>query len=84
VSKILPDKGYGFLTSEDGRGVYFHKNSVLHGAFSRLKVGTTVSFHEEPGDKGPQATTLRVLRMVRSPVSAKRTTTIPDLEIGPS
>jgi hypothetical protein len=35
-----------------------------------LQVGTTVSFHEERGEKGPQASTLRVLRMGRSPADA--------------
>jgi len=58
VSKILPDEGYGFLTSDDNRGIYFHKNSVLNRAFSRLKVGTVVRFLEEPGEKGPQASTV--------------------------
>src|SRR6516162_1441051 len=47
VSKILPQEGYGFLTSDDGREIYFHKNSVLGGAFPRLKVGTVVRFIEE-------------------------------------
>ena len=61
VSKILPQEGYGFLTSDDGREIYFHKNSVLGRAFPRLKVGTTVKFVEEPGDKGPQASTVRIV-----------------------
>jgi cold shock CspA family protein/ribosome-associated translation inhibitor RaiA len=61
VSKILPHEGYGFLTSDDGREIYFHKNSVLGRAFPHLKVGTTVKFVEEPGDNGPQASTVRVV-----------------------
>jgi cold shock CspA family protein len=60
VSKILPQEGYGFLTSEDGSEIYFHKNSVLDRAFARLKVGTTVQFVEEPGEKGTQASTVRL------------------------
>jgi len=61
VSRILPDQAYGFLTSEDGRRIYFHKNSVLHRDFTRLKVGSKVSFVEELGDKGPQASTVRIV-----------------------
>ena len=61
VSKIFPREGYGFLTSDDGREIYFHKNSVLGRAFPHLKVGTTVKFVEEPGDNGPQASTVRVV-----------------------
>jgi len=60
VSKMLPDEGYGFLTSGDGREIYFHKNSVLGRGFSKLKVGTIVRFAEEEGEKGPQASSVRI------------------------
>lgn len=72
VSKILPDEGYGFLTSDDSRGIYFHKNSVLNRKFARLKVGTRVSFVEELGDKGPQASTVRIVSKGTVPPSAKQ------------
>jgi cold shock CspA family protein/ribosome-associated translation inhibitor RaiA len=72
VSKILQDEGYGFLTSDNERGIYFHKNSVLNRAFSRLKVGTSVSFIEELGEKGPQASTVRIISKGRIPPSAKQ------------
>jgi len=65
VSKIFPREGYGFLTSDDGREIYFHKNSILGRAFSRLTVGTTVRFVEEQGEKGPQASTVRIVPMRR-------------------
>ena len=72
VGKILQGEGYGFLTSDDGRGIYFHKNSVLNGAFSHLKVGTRVSFVEELGEKGPQASTVRIISKARVRFSAKQ------------
>lgn len=53
--------GYGFLESADGRDIYFHKNSVLDDAFPRLRTGTRVAFSEELGEKGPQASTVRIL-----------------------
>jgi len=62
VSKIFPREGYGFLISDDGREIYFHKNSVLGRAFPRLTVGATVRFVEEQGEKGPQASTVRFSR----------------------
>jgi cold shock CspA family protein/ribosome-associated translation inhibitor RaiA len=73
VSKILQHEGYGFLTSDDGREIYFHKNSVLGRAFPRLKVGTTVRFVEEPGEKGPQASTVRIVPQHRIQQAAKET-----------
>ena len=49
------------LALPNGREVYFHSNSVLDGAFSRLAVGTHVIFAEEMGEKGPQASTVKLL-----------------------
>jgi len=62
VSRLAEDRSHGFLTAEDGREIYFHKDSVLNRAYGRLKVGANVAFAEEQGDKGPQASTVRVLR----------------------
>ena len=52
---------FGFLEAADGHEVYFHRNSVLDGLFSRLAVGTRVTFVEEIGEKGPQASTVKLL-----------------------
>jgi cold shock CspA family protein len=60
VSKLLSEEGYGFLTTPDGREIYFHERSVLNRGFRRLRVGTEVSFAEEQGEKGPQASTVRM------------------------
>jgi cold shock CspA family protein len=51
---------FGFLETSDGREIYFHRNSVLDG-FEHLSVGSRVSFAEEMGEKGPQASTVRLL-----------------------
>jgi cold shock CspA family protein len=57
------DRGaeFGFLETSDGQEVYFHRNSVLGDGFSRLRVGSRVTFAEEPGEKGTQATTVKLL-----------------------
>lgn len=60
VGRLFPDKGYGFLITQDGREIYFHKGSVLNRGFARLKAGTPVIFAEERGEKGPQASTIRI------------------------
>jgi len=60
VKEILPD-GYGFLNTTDGREIYFSKASVLDGHFGRLRAGTRVRFVEEMGEKGPQASTVKIV-----------------------
>ena len=59
VKKLQDD--FGFLDTGDGRDIYFHRNSVRDGGFSRLRVGTRVSFAEEAGEKGPQASSVHLL-----------------------
>jgi cold shock CspA family protein/ribosome-associated translation inhibitor RaiA len=60
VARLFPIEDYGFLETSDGREIYFHKNSVLQPGFERLEVGTEVYYSEEVGEKGPQASTVRV------------------------
>ncbi len=67
VTRLETEEGYGFLLTQDGREVYFHRDSVLNHSFSRLRVGSTVVFAEEPGEKGPQASTVRIVRKRRTP-----------------
>jgi cold shock CspA family protein len=61
VSKLFPQEGYGFLATADGREVYFHRDAVLHGGFDRLHIGTEVTFVEEVGREGPQASTVHLV-----------------------
>jgi len=55
----LPEKGYGFLETADGRQIYFHKNSVLGGSFGRIETAPQ-SRSEETGEHGPQATSVKL------------------------
>ena len=62
VIRIFPEQGYGFLVTAEGREVYFHENAVLGGKFLTLNVGTEVTFIEQSGDKGAQASSVAVGR----------------------
>ena len=59
VVRFLAGKDCGFIEAANGRELFFHRNSVLDGAFDELVVGTQVRFVEEEGEKGPQASTVR-------------------------
>lgn len=60
IARIDPSGESGFIESSDGREIYFHRHSVL-GDPSHLAVGARVSFAEETGEKGPQASTVKLL-----------------------
>jgi cold shock CspA family protein len=59
VARIDPSGEFGFLETADGREIYFHRNSVVGG--TKPDVGTRVTFVEEAGDKGPQASTVKLM-----------------------
>jgi ribosomal subunit interface protein len=61
IASIDRERGSGRILSSDGREIYFHRNSVLTGHFEHLEPGTEVRFSEEPGDEGPQASTVHVV-----------------------
>jgi len=77
VAQLFPIDEYGYIEAGDGHEVYFQKSSVLGDAFDRFAVGSTVSFVEEPGEKGPQASTVKLLhprRVREAPAAASKPT----------
>lgn len=61
VSELFLTEGYGKIVTPDSREIYFHRNSILNGDFEKLHVGAEVSFAEEQGERGPQASTVRLV-----------------------
>jgi cold shock CspA family protein/ribosome-associated translation inhibitor RaiA len=55
---------HGFVATNDGREVYFHRNAVPDGGFERLEQDTPVELTLVHGESpaGPQATTVRPIR----------------------
>jgi ribosomal subunit interface protein len=75
ISKLVRDEGYGFIAMENGTEVYFHRNAVHDLTFEDLDDGMEVSLNIEPGEKGPQATTVNPVPLVSEFYSNKGSTT---------
>lgn len=48
-------KGFGFITTEDGRDVFVHFQDIEREGFQTLTVGEAVSFEMVDEDKGAKA-----------------------------
>jgi len=62
IQKISPHKSYGFIVSQDARDIYFHENALKDISMDSLNEGDEVMYGESQGDKGPQASWVRIGR----------------------
>ena len=55
------EKGYGFITGENGSDVFVHFSAINGEGFKSLEEGQAVEFEVVNGAKGPQATNVTKL-----------------------
>ena len=48
-------KGYGFISSEEGKDVFVHFSAIQAEGYKSLQEGDQVEFDVNDGDRGPQA-----------------------------
>lgn len=53
------DKGFGFITPENGKDVFAHFSQIQSDGFKSLDEGQKVTFDVEEGQRGPQATNIQ-------------------------
>ncbi|MDR5682641.1 MAG: cold-shock protein [Armatimonadota bacterium] len=62
VKWFSPEKGYGFITPEDGsKDVFVHYSAISGEGYRNLQEGQKVEFEVTQGQKGPQAANVRVI-----------------------
>jgi cold shock protein len=60
VKWFSADKGYGFVTQDDGgKDVFVHHSAIRGERYKSLAEGARVEYEVEQGPKGPQARDVR-------------------------
>ncbi len=54
-------KGYGFISDEDGNDVFVHFSGLNMEGYKTLEEGASVEYEVTEGTKGPQATNVTVI-----------------------
>ncbi|MDD6259068.1 MAG: cold-shock protein [Erysipelotrichaceae bacterium] len=49
------EKGYGFITTDEGKDVFVHYSAIQSDGFKTLDEGQSVTFDITESDRGPQA-----------------------------
>ncbi len=55
IIKKLNEKGFGFITVEGQKDLFFHANDCVEGNFKDMQEGDAVSFEMAQSEKGPNA-----------------------------
>jgi CspA family cold shock protein len=55
VRSFRDERGYGFITSDDGEDIFFHHTAIQMAGYRRLDSGQRVEFDMESTPRGPQA-----------------------------
>jgi cold shock protein len=62
VKWFSADKGYGFITPDDGeKDVFVHHTAIAGTGFKSLVEGTKVEYEVEQGPKSPNAANVRTI-----------------------
>jgi CspA family cold shock protein len=56
------EKGFGFITAEDGKDVFVHFTNIVAEGFKTLEEGQAVTFETQESDRGLQAVEVTVVQ----------------------
>jgi cold shock protein len=55
ITRMVTDKGFGFVAAQDGSEYFFHQSACTQTRFDDMREGQAVTFEKGHGPKGPRA-----------------------------
>ncbi len=65
IKKLIRERGFGFISAEDGREIFFHRSALEDTDFDALEEGNSMEFNAGRWLKGPRAVNVRMIEADR-------------------
>lgn len=59
IRRLVRERGFGFIESDDGQDLFFHRSELRGVTFELLKEGQSIEFEKGEGPKGPKAVNIK-------------------------
>jgi CspA family cold shock protein len=60
IKRVIRERGFGFISAEDGREIFFHRSALEGADFDALEEGNSLEFDVEKGPRGPRAVNVKM------------------------
>ena len=61
VKMYNKEKGFGFITTDEGKDVFFHYSAIQFDGYKTAEAGEAVEFDVEEAERGPRAINIKKL-----------------------
>lgn len=62
IRRLVRDRGFGFIESDGGQDLFFHRSELQGVTFELLKEGQSIEFEKGEGPKGPKAVNIKLIK----------------------
>lgn len=62
IRRLVRERGFGFIKSDDGQDFFFHRSELRGVTFDLLKEGENVEFEKGESPKGPKAVNIKLIK----------------------
>ena len=63
ITRIVKDRGFGFIQTDGSEEVFFHTTALTDGGFDDLREGQSVEFDVQPDPRDPRRSRAANLRL---------------------
>lgn len=71
IKSLIPNKGFGFISTNGSSDIFFHSSAVTSGEFDSMQVGESVTFEVENDPRDPSRQRAKNVKVSTSEIDAE-------------